>query len=209
MSSALGINLQRMWWRHKATHPTLQALLSEPLQSQPFQQTRYVVIDLETTALNPEHGEIASIAWVVIEQATICLNQAAHYHVRLEKEVGQSAVFHQLTDSDLEQGVHIKEALAALLQVLSHSTLVFHNAHLDMGFLNKALRALWGAPLLLPVVDTLQVERKRLQQRTEAIPAGDLRLFQCRQRYGLPDVPLHDALGDALATAELWLAMQH
>ncbi len=207
MSSALGLNLQRMWWRHKTAHSTLRALLSEPIHSHAFTQTRYVVIDLETTALQPDNGEIASIAWVVIEQGTICLNQAAHYHLKLEKEVGQSAVFHQLTDTQLEQGVGIKVAMEALLNVLSGSVLVFHNAQLDMGFLNKATRRLWGAPLLMPVVDTLQVERKRLLQRTEAIQAGDLRLFQCRRRYGLPDVSLHDALGDALATAELWLAM--
>ena len=207
MSSALGLNLQRMWWRNKATHPTLQTLLSEPLHTRPFPQTRYVVIDLETTALDPNQGEIASVAWVVIEHGAICLNQSAHYHVKLEKEVGQSAVFHQLTDTDLQQGVNIKVAMEALLSVLSNSVLVFHNAYLDMGFINKAMRSLWGAPLLMPVVDTLQVERKRLLQRTEAIKSGDLRLFQCRQRYGLPDVALHDALGDALATAELWLAM--
>ena len=207
MSSALGLNLQRMWWRHKATHPVLQTLLSEPLHTQNFKDTRYVVIDLETTALDPNQGEIASVAWVVIEQGIICLNQSAHFHVKLQKEVGQSAVFHQLTDTDLEQGVDLKVAMEALLCVVSQSVLVFHNAYLDMGFLNKAMRNLWDAPLLMPVVDTLQVERKRLLQRTEAIKSGDLRLFQCRQRYGLPDVPLHDALGDALATAELWLAM--
>ena len=207
MSSALGLNLQRMWWRHKATHPTLHALLSEPLHTQSFKDTRYVVIDLETTALDPNKGEIASVAWVVIEHGIICLNQSAYFHVKLEKEVGQSAVFHQLTDTDLEQGVDLKVAMEALLNIVSHSVLVFHNAHLDMGFLNKAMRNLWDAPLLMPVVDTLQVEHKRLLQRTEAIQAGDLRLFQCRQRHGLPDVPLHDALGDALATAELWLAM--
>lgn len=201
------LHWQRRWWRRQAQHPMLRALLSEPLPRTAFAHTRYVVADLETTALSPQHGEIASLAWVVIEDGCIRLNQAHHFHIALQRDVGQSAVFHQLTDTDLAQGVHVRTALEAFLNALPNSTLVLHNAQLDMGFLNHATRALWHAPLPVPVVDTLQVERARLQRRSPIIPAGDLRLFQCRQRYGLPDVTLHDALGDALATAELWLAM--
>jgi len=207
MTSALALSLQRTWWRRKTSNPQLSALLSAPLPHKGFANTRYVVVDLETTALEPEQGEIASIAWVVIEQGRIQLNQSRYFHVALEREVGQSAVFHQLTDSDLETGVSVTVAIEALLQAIGNSVLVFHNAQLDMGFINKVVKSLWGAPLLVPVVDTLQLEHKRLLQRTEAIQPGDLRLFQCRQRYGLPAVALHDALGDALATAELWLAM--
>ena len=207
MSSALTLPLQRAWWRRKARHPLLAQRLAEPLLHLGFSQTRYVVIDLETTALEPDAGEIASIGWVVIEQAAVQLSQARHFHVAVQNEVGRSAVFHQLTDSDLEQGVALSRALEALLEAIEHSVLVFHNAQLDMGFLNQAMKTLWGAPLLMPVRDTMAVERKRLLQRSGAIRAGDLRLFQCRRRYGLPDVTLHDALGDALATAELWLAM--
>jgi DNA polymerase-3 subunit epsilon len=206
-TTGISLSLQRSWWRRKATHPQLEALLSEPVCNKPFAATRYVVIDLETTDLDPEVGEIASIAWVVIEHCRIQLSQSRYFHVTLEKEVGQSAVFHQLTDSDLKEGVSVSEAMEALLSVIGNSVLVFHNAQLDMGFINKVARSLWGAPVLAPVVDTLQLERKRLMQRTEAIRSGDLRLFQCRLRYGLPEIALHDALGDALATAELWLAM--
>ena len=199
--------LQRRWWRHKTRHAPLAALLSEPLPHTEFADTRYVVIDLETTALDAANGEIASIAWVVIEGAAIHLNQSRYYHVALEKGVGQSAVFHHLTDTALKQGVPVEVAMSALLADLAHSTLVFHNAQLDMSFINKVCRSLWGAPLLLPVEDTLQLEHKKLSRQSEMVRPGALRLFQCRQRYGLPDVNLHDALGDALATAELWLAM--
>lgn len=203
----LWLRLQRHWWRRKTHQPLLKTLLSEALHSRPFLQTRYVVIDLETTALLPKQGEIASIAWVVIEQGIIHLNQSAHFHIKLQQEVGQSAIYHQLTDTDLESGVALDHAMTAMLAAINNSVLVFHNAQLDMGFINHYLRANWGAPLIMPVVDTLLAERKRLTLRQDSLLAGDLRLFQCRQRYGLPDVPLHNALGDALATAELWLAM--
>jgi DNA polymerase-3 subunit epsilon len=58
-------------------------------------------------------------------------------------------------------------------------------------------------PILAPVVDTLLLEQRRLLRANKGIKSGDLRLHYCRQRYGLPDYPAHDALTDALATAEL------
>ena len=38
------------------------------------------------------------------------------------------------------------------------------------------------------------------------IKSGDLRLQACRDRYNLPPYPAHNALIDALATAELLVA---
>ena len=84
--------------------------------------------------------------------------------------------------------------------------LVFHNAVLDNAYLNRLSRTLYGAPLCLPTVCTLQLERRRLHRRDRAIKPGDLRLAACRARYGLPPYPSHNALWDALATAELLLA---
>lgn len=203
----LGLQLQRRWWRTRSTHPALTRLLSEPIYKKPFAQTRYVAIDLETTALEPDQGEIASIGWVTIENAQVQLDQAGYYPISLNNDVGQSAIYHQLTDTDLANGYPLEQALNQLMNALSNSVLLFHNASLDMGFINYYLRRHWGAPLLMPVEDTLLREKNKLERSHTPIKTGDLRLFQCRKRYGLPDVELHDAFGDALATAELWLAI--
>lgn len=203
----LRLHVQRWYWRRHAQHPLLKSILHEPISNRPFLHNHYLVIDLETTSLQPEQGEIASIGWVVIEKGIIHLNQSAHFQLSLEKEVGQSAVFHQLTDSDLEQGSAIGSAMNRLLEAAQHSILVFHNAELDLGFINRYLVKQCGAPLLLPVEDTLQREKAILLRRKATLEPGDLRLHQCRQRYGLPPLPAHDALTDALATAELFLAM--
>jgi DNA polymerase-3 subunit epsilon len=49
----------------------------------------------------------------------------------------------------------------------------------------------------------MKIEKRRY--RTQEAQIG-YRLAQCRQHYGLPDTPQHDALADARATAELLLA---
>jgi len=58
----------------------------------------------------------------------------------------------------------------------------------------------------MPCVDTLQQEQALLQRRETPIKPGDLRLQACRDRYNLPPYPAHNALIDALATAELLVA---
>ena len=97
--------------------------------------------------------------------------------------------------------------LAHFLEAAAGKVLVFHNAALDMAFLNRVSRQAFNAPILLPVVDTLLQEEAMLRRREQPIMPGDLRLHACRERYGLPPYQGHNALLDALATAELLLAM--
>jgi DNA polymerase-3 subunit epsilon len=99
------------------------------------------------------------------------------------------------------------EVLARFLEAAAGRILVFHNAALDTAFLNRVSRREFNAPVLLPVVDTLLQEKALLQRREQPIKPGDLRLHACRERYNLPPYQGHNALLDALATAELLLAL--
>jgi DNA polymerase-3 subunit epsilon len=93
------------------------------------------------------------------------------------------------------------------LEAASGRVLVAHNADLDLAYLNRVSRDTVGAPVLLPVVDTLRQEQALLTRREQPIRPGDLRLQACRERYNLPTLPAHNALLDALATGELLIAM--
>ena len=56
-------------------------------------------------------------------------------------------------------------------------------------------------------IDTLEIAQRVFERRNHTIQPGDLRLFNLRPRYNLPQYRAHNALSDALATAELFLAM--
>ena len=84
--------------------------------------------------------------------------------------------------------------------------LLAHHARVEMGFLSAACRRLYGCPFLAPVVDTLGLERRWLVQRGHVVHTGGLRLGTLRNYYHLPRYPAHNALSDALAAAELFLA---
>jgi DNA polymerase-3 subunit epsilon len=60
--------------------------------------------------------------------------------------------------------------------------------------------------MLLPVVDTLAIEKKKILQQQTHVTPDELRLAECHSRYNLHAYPAHNALIDALASAELLLA---
>jgi len=168
----------------------------------------FVVVDLETTGLDPHRDEIAALGYVAIRDNQIRLADAYHRLVRIDGSVAQSATLHGIVDTDLTDAAPLDAVLTDLFDVLRGRVLVVHHAPLDLGFLNAACRQRWNAPLVTHVVDTLALAWARHHQGARREPEeGELRLHALRTQYRLPRYPAHNALSDALATAELFLAL--
>jgi DNA polymerase-3 subunit epsilon len=205
------LRLRRLRYSRRVAGTALQDCWHKPLPSTgtDWRRVSFLVVDAEMSSLDVNEGELLSVGWVVVENGAIALGSAAHYLIRPENSVGQSATIHQLRDCELEDAASGDEVLDNFLAVAGGRVLVFHNAALDMAFLNRVSRRQFNAPILMPVVDTLLQEQQLLQRREVPIKPGDLRLQACRERYNLPQFPAHNALLDALATAELLVAMAH
>lgn len=173
--------------------------------SRDWREQEFLVVDTETSALSVDEGELLSIGWVVIRKGKIQLDTAEHLLLATEESVGQSASIHLLRDCELEGGMSHAEMMKHFLEVAAGKVLVFHHAHLDIGFLDLLCKNLYGSRLLLPVADTMELEKRKLLRQDKSLQNGALRLSGCRERYGLPDYPAHNALMDALATAELFV----
>lgn len=166
----------------------------------------FTALDLETTGLDPARDEIVSVGLVAIERLQIELAGARHYLLRPEKAFPErSVVIHRITDDQAANGEGLEVVLPRVLDQLAGRVMVAHHARLDLHFLDRACRRLYGAGLLLPVIDTQRIARRSLERHDQPIRAQDLRLAACRERHHLPRYRLHDALSDALACAELLL----
>ena len=96
--------------------------------------------------------------------------------------------------------------LRELRAALAGRALLAHHATFDLGFLRATFREAGERMPRVPVVCTLTLQKRLLRADDLAQwPAGALRLWTARERYGLPAGRPHDALGDALACAELYL----
>lgn len=202
------LNWQRNAACAKSREPALTRFLQAELpdRSLDWHKVKFIAIDLETTGLNPMAHEIASIGWVAIENGAIRLQSARHRLVKTRLGVGNSATIHNITDSQAAGGLTLQEALDELLLACAGRVPIFHNASLDMGFINNACLRYFDSQFITPFVDTLQLEKEKLLARSTTIGPASLRLHACRARYGLPESRAHNALDDALATAELFLA---
>lgn len=172
-----------------------------------FKDLELVCLDIETTGLDPTSAAILSIGWVVIARNRVDLSTCEHCVVRPEQEVGDSASIHGLTDTLVEAGQDCGIVIDRAVEALTGRILVVHHAGLDKKLLDRECRARYGGPLLVPVVDTLALEHRRRSRQHHVGGPDSLRLPDLRDHYHLPWYSGHNALSDAIATAELLLAM--
>ena len=173
-----------------------------------WNETEYVVLDFETTGLDPNADRLLSAGFVVMRGPTIDLATAEHGLIRPEMAIPEaSAVIHRITDDRAATGRPERDVLAEVLEALAGRVLVAHNARFEIAFLGAACRRHFGAVPIVPVIDTLQLARRGFERRHLHHGPGELRLDSLRSRYHLPRYHAHHALVDALGTAELFSAL--
>lgn len=179
-----------------------------PPDSTPFAEVDLLAIDLETTGLDPRRDHVLAVGWVPVRGARVVLADAVHVAVRPPAgvAVGQSATFHGLTDDALAAARSLDDVLPDVLAALRGRVLLAHHAPIELGFLEQATRAAFGCHLPVTAVDTLALQHQLEVGDHGEVRPDRLRLDDARRQFGLPRYPAHDALVDALATAELLLA---
>ncbi len=195
----------------KATHPVMIKYYSSPFASRKMRwdQLEIVSLDFETTGLDPAQDQILSYGKVHIQHGAIKLNSACHELVRAETSIPESsAVIHHITDDRAQDGRPLEQVLPELLEVLAGRVMLVHFNKIEQGFLNAACQRLYGSPFIIPTIDTLALAERVLMRRNHAITPNQLRLFNLRDFFNLPNYKAHNALCDALTTAELLMVLE-
>ena len=178
-----------------------------PNKSLPVTEAPLLAIDFETTGLVPGTDHVISVGMVDVKGLTIPLGTATNFLVNPGVGVGQSAIIHQLTDDELlADGATSEEALDRVFDRLAGKVLLAHHAAIEVGFLSAAVKRIYGLSIEIPAVDTMGLGHRALGF-DEDHPRDALRLWKLRVRAGLPSYKGHDAVVDALACAELYLAL--
>ncbi|MBK1650010.1 exonuclease domain-containing protein [Rhabdochromatium marinum] len=203
------LEARRRWIIYNLPFGPLRDCYAHPLprSERDYRDTDYLALDLETTGLYPAKDQILSFGWVPIDGNRIRLEGAQHRLVRIDQAISaDSAVIHQITDDQSARGEPLREVLADCLRALGGRVLLAHHARIERGFLAAACRQLFGNEPLLRVVDTLALARRSLERRQQAYRPDDVRLHALARQYNLPQMPAHNALSDALNTAQVFLA---
>jgi DNA polymerase-3 subunit epsilon len=137
----------------------------------------------------------------------IRLNSSYHQIIKTKAKLQESnVIIHQITDAQKEQGQPLHTVVEQLLKALAGKVMLVHFARIERQFLQQACFELYGLVPDFPIIDTLVVAKRQLDKRDVAYDPSELRLSNLRHQFQLPDHHGHNALNDAIATAELLLA---
>jgi DNA polymerase-3 subunit epsilon len=123
---------------------------------------REVVIDTETTGLDPQDGHrIVEVACLELLHH-VPSGQRKRWYLNPERPMTTDALaVHGLDDEFLARQPRFAEIIDELLEFIGEDRLVIHNAEFDLAFLNAELTRLGRPPLACAFVDTLAVARRR------------------------------------------------
>jgi DNA polymerase-3 subunit epsilon len=167
---------------------------------------RQIVLDTETTGLNPRTGDrVIEIGCVELINRTLTGNNF-HVYINPERESDEGALaVHGLTTEFLSDKPKFHEIAQDLRDYIQDAEVIIHNAPFDLGFLNHEFQRL-GLPSFVShcsgVIDTL-VNAKEMH------PGKRNSLDALCDRYGVSNAhrKLHGALLDSELLADVYLSM--
>jgi DNA polymerase-3 subunit epsilon len=176
----------------------------------------YWALDLETSGLDPRTAHVLAVGMVPVRRGVLRLAEGWRTLVRPPSGARipvETMRAHHIVPAELESAPLPGEVLPKIAARVREGALLVHHAPLDLGFVKAGCRAAGVAWPRVPVVDTVALLWKRARRqrhlRSPASPDPVLNLAEARRDCGLPAYPEHDALVDAIATAELFLVLRH
>ncbi|MBA6225633.1 MULTISPECIES: exonuclease domain-containing protein [unclassified Colwellia] len=204
-----GYEAQRKRMLKRAPEGPLRDFLSVPFPPlyTPLNCIPILAVDFETTGLDAVQDKLLSVGCVELNFNQIKLGSSYHQIINAKGSLkANNVTIHQITDDQKDQGQPLAEVIEQLLKRLAGKVMLVHFARIERQFLRQACLELYGMAPPFPIIDTLVVAKRRLDKRDVAYDPSELRLLALREKYDLPEHYAHNALNDAIATAELLLA---
>lgn len=161
----------------------------------------YCVFDLETTGLSSRYDHIIEFGGQIVKDRT-CIKSLQMF---IKPPVEISAFTTELTNisnEHMKNARPFEECVDEILEFISDSILVAHNATFDYGFLNAELKRIGREPLKNSVIDTLDLAYSMIDRK-------GYRLGQLARQYGIryDEEVAHRADYDAEVLAQVFMHM--
>ena len=171
-------------------------------------EVRFVVLDTETTGLDPRRDKIITIGAVAVIGNEIIL--ADSFEAMLKVDYNTSSVtVHGITREEAREGFDEREALELFLPYLSDAVIVGHHIGHDIATFNTACERHFGFHLTNRSLDTMDLTL-HLQRDGAFTGNKTIEGFSLDALCGFFDVEPHDrhtAGGDAFITALIFLRL--
>jgi len=171
---------------------------------------RYVVMDTELTGMDARRDSIISVGAVGMQGGRIALGDTFYEMVSPEtKLTSESIVVHGIMPSEVANKPSIQTVIDDFLKFCRGAVMVGHFVSLDLAFLNKVMKRLYGRRFPQPAADTGRIsdwmqDHDNGFRRNYGCSDGNKDLFSLAKKHHIPVSEAHNALMDAFITAQLF-----
>jgi DNA polymerase-3 subunit epsilon len=175
-----------------------------PDRGAPADTQRLVVVDVETSGLDPRRDRLLALGAVSVQRGQIALHNGFEVIVRQEQASAHDNILvHGIGGTAQRSGTEPAAALLRFLEYAGKAPLVAYNAEFDRTVIGRAMDAQLGAAPDNDWLDLAAIAPVVFPEHARHARSLDdwARLFD------IPNHARHNALADALATAQLLLVV--
>jgi DNA polymerase-3 subunit epsilon len=170
---------------------------------------RFVVLDTETTGLNPHTDRIITIGAVAVQNGDILLDDSFEALIKMTQN-SSSVTVHGVTRDESRAGIDEPEALERFLEYLKDGVIVGHHIGHDIATFDEAYERHWGFRLFNRALDTmnLALHFDKAGAFSGRPPIKRFTLDALCDVFGVIPHDRHTASGDAFITAQVFLRLR-
>jgi len=160
----------------------------------------YIIVDTETTGLDPLQNEIIEVAALKIKSDEILdsFHHLVNIHKPIPKEIERlTGISQDMVDDGDDKDLVMEE----FVQFVADTPLVAHNADFDLAFLKNHVKLAAKKEIKNRAICTLKLSRKFIPGLV------NYKLMTLADHFKVPTPILHRAMADVEITHQVWLHM--
>jgi CRISPR-associated protein Cas2 len=158
----------------------------------------YVVVDIETTGLNPKEDAIIMLSALKVThgQEDCAFESFVHTDVPIPAQITKLTGIS--SETLVSKGRAIEDVMREFTEFAGSCKLVAHNVKFDLSFLNAARERLYMEPLANETIDTLTLSKQKLHS------LKNHKLATVADYFGISFLGTHNASSDCLITKDIY-----
>lgn len=174
----------------------------------PIDQVRFVILDSETTGLNPRVDRLITVGAIAVQAGEVVLGDAFDALIRMDENTSAVTV-HGVTRDQSQAGRDEAEVLERFLEYLGDGVIVGHHIDHDIISFDSAYERRWGFRMTNRSLDTMDLTLHLEKDGAFAgrPPIRRYTLDALCEMFGVLPHDRHTASGDAFITAQVFLRL--
>jgi len=195
-------SIKKLWQKSRLKDSRYEYLF------EPYDGNEVVVLDTETTGMNPKKDEILSIGAVKVRDNKILIKDSFEAWIKPKGDISEESIkIHGIRRVDVENAQSAESVIKELLEYIGNRPIVGYYIRFDIKMINSYTKPLIGIELPNREIELSQMYYRRYR-KSSPYEFVDLKFDTIMRELDLPMLGKHDALNDAIMSALIYLKLK-